>query len=189
MLKNFCLILLVLVVPVFAGGVFACVSSGDDDDDATASDDDLVVDDDDTTDDDTTDDDTDDDDTSDDDTADDDTTDDDTVDDDTSDDDLDLDLPDGVADLFDEDDLKAFLDAGGTINDGDAPPTIEGSYALDSLEVTVDPDGDEGNEAGGTILLTFSDQSSETINVDQAFLPPKAVQKEALAAFIAGDGS
>ncbi|MCB1153463.1 hypothetical protein KDL45_07420 [bacterium] len=188
MLKPTWTVFVLLAVTLLSGAIFACASSGDDDDDATASDDDLVVDDDDddTTDDDTSDDDTDDDDTTDDDTADDDTADDDTADDDTTDDDLDLDLPDGVDGLFDEDDLKAFLDAGGTINDGDSPPTIDGSYALDDLKITVDPDGNEGNPVLGFAII-FANQSGDEIDVDQGPLPPSKIgHTTQLAGYIAG---
>lgn len=147
------LALIALLPAVVGGGVWACSGGGDDDDDDVSDDD---VSDGDVTDDDTADD--DDDDAGDDDTSDDDTgPDDDLADDDTS---SLPPLPEGVFDIFSEDDLNAVADAGMTLNGGGAAMDVQKNYLIDSLELVYDDDGPTG-ATFGDIYLRFREQKED----------------------------
>lgn len=67
------------------------------------------------------------------------------------------DIPDGVFDFMDQDDIDALEDGGMPIYTGDSPPDVEGTYALNSLTILyydADPDLEGMALSPGTIAYS-----------------------------------
>ncbi len=103
---------------------------------------------------------------------------------DDDDDDADDGIPDDVNDFFDQDDLDALEEVGLVIYEGDDPPTIEGSYYLNSIEIIYDDADMWLNIVDYT--YDFYDQSSDG-EISMDYEAPEANDvAEGVGAFISG---
>ncbi|MCB9476435.1 MAG: hypothetical protein H6685_06150 [Deltaproteobacteria bacterium] len=94
-------------------------------------------------------------------------------------------VPDGVFDFLDEEEMQDLADTGVTIYDGDVPPNVEGIYLLDSLEITYDEQGLTGFPIV-PITLKFHDQSGDnTLKTDYESSLDSGL---GIGSFIAGKG-